>query len=80
MAGTYQAPLGPSVDAFDHHIPELYQYISIKKNMTKYKIKAPVSGGRKHRKEGLRVPVEGDKSLNKAGLADAKRPFLTTRF
>ena len=39
--------------------------------------KKPVSVGRK---EGLRVPAEGDMMLEEAGLAGAKSPFLTMRF
>ena len=39
--------------------------------------KAPVSGGRK---EGLRIPADGDIVLDEAGLAGANRPFLMMRF
>jgi len=43
----------------------------------KNKKNTPVSGGRK---EGLQIPAEEDILFDEAGLADAKRPFLTAHF
>ena len=71
----FAAHLEPSIDAFDHHKWELYLRMKVKKeNITINFNKSPVSRGRK---EGLRVVAEEDILPDKAGLAGAKRPFLT---
>ena len=47
-----------------------------KKDNLKLKKETPVSGGRR---EGLRVPEEGDILLEEEGLADVKRLLFTPR-